>query len=488
MKSVPVPRSISSVFNRVHPGWKRSLPILLALALFLAASPSVHSQARPYIGFVYPAGGQQGTTFQVKLGGQDLDSAVEVLVTGTGISPKIIECYRPLGPQEVQLLNEQLRKLKSARSRPRDETARAMIARIEKRIREYCNRPQSRALASLVFIELALAGDATPGPRELRVRTLRGLSNPMVFHVGQVPEFIRPPMLTSPYQVLGREETALRKRAETEIEARVTAPCTVNGQVASGEVNRYRYPAQKGQKLVITTQARQLIPYLADAVPGWFQPVLAIHDANGKELAYQDDYRFNPDPTILFEVPHDGEYVLSIRDSIYRGREDFVYRVTIGEMPFVTGIFPLGGQVGEPVKIEIEGWNLDGATWTPPAGEAGIHPFTVSKAGFISNPLPFALDTLPEGFDEEPNNSPEHAQKVALPIIINGRIDTMNDRDVFEFEGRAGDIVVAEVQARRLDSPLDSVIKLTDAAGKLLALSDDVEDPGAGVNTHQADS
>ena len=32
------------------------------------------------------------------------------------------------------------------------------------------------------------------------------------------------------------------------------------------------------------------------------------------------------------------------------------------------------------------------------------------------------------------------------------------------------------------------MLKLTDAAGKLLAFNDDREDPGAGVNTHHADS
>ncbi len=109
-------------------------------------------------------------------------------------------------------------------------------------------------------------------------------------------------------------------------------------------MNRYRFEAHKGQRLVITTRARQLVPYIADAVPGWFQPVMALYDAKGKEIAYDDDYRFNPDPTILVEVPHDGEYVLTITDAIYRGREDFVYRITLGELPFVTSIFPLGGR------------------------------------------------------------------------------------------------------------------------------------------------
>ena len=42
------------------------------LGVYRLAGVRVRSpgQVRPYIGFVYPAGGQQGTTFQVKLGGQ----------------------------------------------------------------------------------------------------------------------------------------------------------------------------------------------------------------------------------------------------------------------------------------------------------------------------------------------------------------------------------------------------------------------------------
>ena len=32
----------------------------------------------------------------------------------------------------------------------------------------------------------------------------------------------------------------------------VTPPCTLNGQIASGEVNRYRFTARKGQRLVIS--------------------------------------------------------------------------------------------------------------------------------------------------------------------------------------------------------------------------------------------
>jgi hypothetical protein len=511
------------------PGWHAQdaasellLPVL-GLAFLLSISLPASAQPRPYIGFVYPAGGQQGATFPVKLGGQTLDGASDVLVSGTGVSARIVECYRRIGNQEITLLNEQLKALKQAKSaaaaammgteppmtssemtmmssdatsgKPaavagQDAATRMLVARIEKRVAEYCNRPASVALAGLVFLEVSIAPDAEPGQRELRIRTPVGVSNPMVFHVGQLPEFGRKPMLTSSFQVLGKEELALRKRPADEVEDRITLPCVLNGQIASGEVNRYRFTARKGQRLVITTQARQLIPYIADAVPGWFQPVLVLRDVDGKEVAYGDDYRFKPDPTILCEVPRDGEYVLGIYDSIYRGREDFVYRITLGELPFVTSIFPIGGQVGAPLTIKMKGWNLESAEMTPPAPDAapGIHLLVARSQGAVGNSLPFALDTLPDCLEQEPNSTLKQAQRVTLPAIVNGRMDRPNDWDVFKFAGRAGETIVAEVFARRLDSPLDSVLKLTDATGKLLAWNDDREDLGSGLNTHHADS
>jgi hypothetical protein len=120
--------------------------------------------------------------------------------------------------------------------------------------------------------------------------------------------------------------------------------------------------------------------------------------------------------------------------------------------------------------------------------EQGIRPLSTRKDGRISNLVPFAVDTLPECLEQEPNNQLTSAQKVISPIIVNGRIDKPGDVDVFRFEGRAGDEIVAEVQARRLDSPVDSVLRLADASGKQLAFNDDYEDKGAGLKTHHADS
>jgi len=190
---------------------------------------------------------------------------------------------------------------------------------------------------------------------------------------------------------------------------------------------------------------------------------------------------------IFFTIPKEGDYFLKIHDSLFRGREDFVYRMTVGEEPFITSIFPSGGQIGTKTPVRLTGWNLPftQAELDFRNQQPGIYPFQVNK---LSNPVPLLLDTLPEQFEVEPNGAKTNAMAVVLPIIINGHIDKSGDWDVFRFEGKSGQKVVLEVFARRLDSPVDSVLRLFDPSGKQVASNDDQEDKSSGLNTHHADS
>jgi hypothetical protein len=499
----------------------------LGLAVLLTAASSSWAQNQ-YIGYVYPAGGQQGTTFPIRLGGQGLIHASDLVVSGEGVSVRLIDYYRVMSNEEFGLLRQQLDELRkkettlsdvfaakmasfefpapigpvdeskqgdkeSKKGPPKSEKELAkekLIARIERRFADDERTPAVSSQTELVYAEVTVAPDAKPGRREIRVITKQGVSNPLPFFVGQVPEVTRKPMKTCQLPVLGKEYQAQRHRPPEEEELRITVPCTMNGQVAPGEANRYRFQASKGQRLVISAKARELVPYVADGVPGWFQAVMRVRDANGKEVAYNDDFRFNPDPLIYFDVPEDGEYVLSINEALFRGRESFVYRITIGELPFVTSIFPLGGRVGQPVKLEMDGWNLEKVALSPPPRDAkpGEYMIAATDGKLVSNYVPFAQDTLPECLEKEPNHEPSKAQKLQLPIIVNGRIDRPGDWDVFEVEGKAGETIVAEVYARRLGSPLDSFLKVTATDGKILAMNDDHFDAGSGFNTHHADS
>ncbi len=531
---------------------------ILGWAGLVAAASSAWAQNQ-YIGYVYPAGGQQGSTFPIRLGGQRLVHASDVVVSGNGVSVRLVDYYRVMNNQELRLLRQQLTELRKKKTTVSDAMATKMaffefpklvkrpevrglicpacgrlnpltaivcsncnarlerpkapnpgetaakneppksekelakqnlIERIQRRFAEDERNPAARAHMELVFAEVTVAPDAKPGRREIRVITKRGISNALPFYVGQVPEVARRPMKTCRKPVLGKEHLAQRKRPPEEELVYITVPCTMNGQIAPGEVNRYRFRAFKGQRLVISVKARDLVPYVADGVPGWFQAVLRLHDAQGKELAYNDDFRFHPDPVLCFEVPEDGDYVLTINEALFRGRESFVYRITVAEAPFVTSIFPLGARVGEPVKIEMNGWNLEKASLAPPPKDAkpGHHLIAATKGNLVSNYVPFALDTLPECLERESNDEPSKARKVNLPIVVNGRADRPGDWDVFEVRGKAGETIVAEVHARRLGSPYDSFVKVAGADGKIIALNDDHYDAASGLNTDHADS
>ncbi|MBM4017047.1 MAG: hypothetical protein FJ288_01760 [Planctomycetes bacterium] len=460
-----------------------------ALAAFLAGVPAARAQPfTPRIGYVYPAGGRQGAALQVTVGGQYLSGANNVYISGTGVKSSVVEYARPLTPGEANNLREELTELLK---KPKDAETFKGIAEIRRKLATF-NRNITPAIAEIVTVEVTVAPDAEPGRRELRLMTPAGLSNPRVFCVGQLPEFsekattsITPP--ADPRQAAFRREPAA---APPDPDMNVTLPTVLNGQIIPGDVDRYRFQAGKGQRLVVAAGARELIPYLPDAVPGWFQAAMTLYDAQGKEVAYNDDFRFHPDPVLCYEIPADGQYVLEIQDAIYRGREDFVYRIAVGELPLVTSIFPLGGRAGTQTAVEVKGWNLPvaGLTQDNKDRAPGTYAISVRKGDLVSNSEPFAVDTLPECLEKEPNNLPAGAQPVTLPLIVNGRIDQPGDWDVFRLEGRAGDEIVAEVHARRLDSPLDSVLKLSDAAGRQLAFNDDHEDKGSGLNTHHADS
>jgi hypothetical protein len=484
-----------------------------ACALVIASSSlSALAQERPRIGYVFPAGGRQGTTFLVTIGGQFLgswkgDYQIDVLqshFSGGGIQATLRKDIRPLTSQEAQVLQDKLDQLRKKGSKD-VETLKEMFEVQKKLVRarsEFMRREAQPALADTLTVEVTLAADAEAGVRELRVETPRGVSNPLAFYVGRLPEFrAKEPEPTFEPQDLLQGLIRQPPRPATPI----TLPAVVNGQIiprnpemlyfssdrfTPGTADRFRFPARKGQQLVIAASARELIPYLADAVPGWFQATLALYDSRGKELAYNDDYRFHPDPVLFFKVPEDGQYVIEIKDAIYRGRPDFVYRISLGELPFITGIFPLSGRAGTATTVKLSGWNLPADTLTLDAKDMtpGIHPLSVRKGEMISNTMPFLVDTLPESVEREPNDATQTAQAVTLPVIINGRIDRPGDWDVYRFEGRAGQQIVAEVYARRLESPLDSVLELLDAAGRRLALNDDHEDKSDGLQTHHADS
>jgi hypothetical protein len=464
----------------------------LITACFLVSAAILSAAVAPHVGFVYPAGGVPGTKFTVTIGGQYLKDFSGINLSGIPVEVRQTDYLRIYDKKEGNRVRKAKEKIEAQMAETTDETLKQQmqrqiemlepeIAMVAEMKREDKANPAKAAkkqfnpqIAERLTLEITLPESLRPGDYELRLIATNGLSNPLLFQIGQMPE------------ISEKEPNDLPAKAMS----LPVFPVLVNGQIMPGDMDSFRFHARKSQTLVFSVAARSLVPYLADAVPGWFQSVLTLYDAKGNQVAYDDDYQCSPDPVLIYTVPADGDYVLSIRDSIFRGREDFIYRISIGEIPFIERIFPLGGAVNSTAEVSLYGVNLPYTKTNLKTGynAPDLQQIRVEKNGIFSNVRNFSISPLPDSPEREPNNQFSQAYAVTNDTVINGTIGKPGDQDWFCFEGREGEKRTVEVSARRLGSPLDSRLTLFNAQKQALATNDDVADKSFGLLTHQADS
>ena len=413
---------------------------LLTLVLAAGASLTLNAQ-KLNIGYAYPAGGQRGSTFEVTVGGQNLSSVTGVAFSGTGIKGEIIEPAQRKGRRN-RAIGEQ-------------------------------DNPQ---IGERVKLRITIDPKAELGMRDLRLTTGTGYSNRVFFNVSQLREVNE----VSPNNTL---------KLATNYGS---IPLTINGQILPGERDFLSFEAKEGVTLVCRVQARVLVPYLADAVPGWFQAVLTLYDSQGKEVAYNDDWRYDPDPLIICKLPKDDVYTLQINDAIWRGREDFVYRIAVGELPFVTSIFPLGGPADKKTKVTLDGVNLPTKELTvkPPKGFTGNMSITVKdRKGIYSNPVLFEVGKYNEVFNTAKSPTAGKAATILLNDgdVVNGLIGALRQEDWYAVDAKRNENWVFNVMARRLGSPIDAKLSLLNDKGNVIRSVDDTEDLGESMQTHYAD-
>lgn len=446
----------------------------------------------PHIGYVYPAGAKPGSTVTVTVGGQYLEEFSELYLSDVDIHAEAVDYFRVYERREINRMRNGRDRLKAKLEEAEDDLTRrqiqnaidemdagmAMVNQMRREDRQdpvMAKRKQfNPQIAERLDLQFTVPKDTEPGDYELRLITPHGISNPLLFRVDPMKE------------VLEKEPNDTVYRPETLPDF----PLTLNGQIMPGDVDFFQFTAKKGQTLVFRTDARSLVPYLADAVPGWFQAVLTLYDGQGREVAFNDDYLFNPDPVLIYRVPVSGKYTLKIHDSIYRGRQDFVYRLSIGELPFIDRIFPLGGTENSTVDVTLSGVNLPKKKLTVKTeGDAPlVQEIQVEKNGLLSNRRPFRVDSLPDQLEIEPNNLLSQAQKLSGGTIVNGFIEEQGRADCFSFSGKKGDQITIEVTARRLASPLDARLVLLDEQEHILEVADDYVDRSCGLVTHHADA
>ena len=106
--------------------------LLLGSLPWLLCGTGARAQTGEYIGFIYPAGGLQGTTVQVRLGGQRIDGVHQVLVSGEGVEARVVEYWRRLANQDLNYMRENLKDLKRDKTTKNDPAKQALMARINR--------------------------------------------------------------------------------------------------------------------------------------------------------------------------------------------------------------------------------------------------------------------------------------------------------------------------------------------------------------------
>lgn len=172
--------------------------------------------------------------------------------------------------------------------------------------------------------------------------------------------------------------------------------------------------------------------------------------------------------------------------------------------PQLYSVFPPGGKQGTTVEVEFFGLHLEepsGLFFSHPKITAELLPVDekdknrprrfkvtippdvpvgdydvrlICKLG-ISNVRTFCVSDFAEGLEQEPNDSRAQATRVNLNSTVNGCIRKGEDLDWFVFAAKAGQRILIECRAWRIDSTLDGVMWLYDSAGKELAMSQDEE-------------
>ena len=318
----------------------------------------------PYAGYIYPAGIEAGTTNRFVIGGQALWSVREVLFSNPGLhvlkTEKVPSFAPPTGLQRKHLkkwldgIAEGNREepplpddphLDEWRSNSWWRALNTLDAGQLAIVEHYLYTPRNAlqdtpSLRMKVLVTVAADANAKPGWCSYHVCGWNGISAPRPFEVTKLPRE-EEPLYVPPH----------RAQPEPRLVDVRTGGAVLDGQIMPGSTDTFRLLLTAGRRYALSVTARELQPYIGDAVPGFFNAVIVLKDAIGNVVAEaDDDARFRPDPVMDFTPSADGEYRLEIHDVLYRGRADFVYSISIDDFrpkpqPKADGVVPEPGAV-----------------------------------------------------------------------------------------------------------------------------------------------
>jgi hypothetical protein len=173
----------------------------------------------------------------------------------------------------------------------------------------------------------------------------------------------------------------------------ISVPAAVSGQLANpGETDQLTFAAKKGQPLDIRVASRRF------GFP--LDPVLAILNADGKELKRVDDGKVETDrdARLVWSAPEAGNYTLAISDLFRKGGSQWYYLLTVDETtPSFTA------------TVEKSAYKVE-------AGKTLDVKIKINRLNGHKTPLKIEAKNLPHGISIEPPKTPEKTADVTVKI------------------------------------------------------------------------
>ncbi len=388
--------------------------LLVSALLLISINTPTFAQGAPRLNSLFPAGGQLGTTVEIAIQGSDLEDAHTLIIEGDpGITAQlragggeVDDTHKPVFEANCGQCHE----LRSPNNRSMTPTQwQATVQRmVTEKGAEISPEAQTQIVAYLtsaaranagLTAELTIAPDAPIGPREVRIVGKHGTSTAWPFEVSQIPDVVETESNNTP-------------EAATTIEL----PSLVNGVVnPSGDEDYYIFDGTQGQRCIFSVKAYRL----NNISQQFFNPTITIFDAKGIEIARSNGF-YSLDPLLDVTLPADGPYLLRIRDLLYRGNPDSVYRLTGGVLSYNTYLFPAGGTVPGAERRPEESTVAFHGPPTPP--EPNVIQCVIGGENLSETDWQVKLTA-----DEQPGLKQVRTPYGVFPFIVNTHSETIEE-------------------------------------------------------------
>lgn len=298
---------------------------------------------------------------------------------------------------------------------------------------------EPKPTATMLWVELTVSEQAPRTAIELSAINAVGESARIKLYVDVLPQI---------------------SEAAKELTVLPSLPVGVWGELSPlGDADLYEFQAKSGQEIVFELGVKAV----ASGIPS---PRLRLIDDKENLLATALPLMPGEDAFLIHTFKQSGTYRVEVSDSTLGTSKEQFYRLSIGELPFVTLLHPNTVQVGKTSKVTLHGAHLHSF----PAVE-----ITAKSKGETAVSLPddfrsrIPLKVLAEEWrvenENEPNDSPSVARSVQLPVAISGVLEGgkkfgETDTDVFRFEAQVGKPLMLETLAAQRGSLADTKIEV----------------------------